>query len=86
MTVRINRNVIPGDETTDLVRTELTPEESDLREAVQMQLEILRMAEVAKNELERLQNTCKHHAFYDVAGFPYDTRYCAVCDVNLGNL
>jgi len=31
-------------------------------------------------EQSRLLEGCKHPAFYDVPGFPYDSRRCAICD------
>jgi hypothetical protein len=33
----------------------------------------------AVRKLKDLEKTCKHVVFYDVAGFPYDSRWCGSC-------
>jgi hypothetical protein len=37
-------------------------------------------------QIEATQSKCKHPTFYDVAGHPYDERYCASCDRHLGSI
>lgn len=39
---------------------------------------------VIQAERQKLMDACKHDKFYDLEGFPYDVRYCAVCGMNMG--
>lgn len=80
----IYRSTIPGDESTRPVKTELSTEERDMQlKVAALQLQISQGA-AAQLELASIRKTCKHHAFVDMEGFPYDTRYCAVCGTNMG--
>jgi len=82
----IYRSTVTGDETTQPVKTILTTEEMLLKTAVDARLFLIAQAATAELELGALRKNCKHHAFTDVAGFPYDTRYCAVCGVSMGSV
>lgn len=74
----IYRSAATGDETMQPVLTELTVEERDLHlKVLDLQLKIAE-AETAQRELNALRHNCKHRAFKDVAGFPYNVRHCAV--------
>lgn len=84
MSEQIYRSTVPGDETTQPIPTELTSEERDLHEKVsKLQLQIAQGAQ-AQLELRSIRRSCKHHAFIDIAGLPYDTRYCAACGSSMG--
>jgi len=82
----IYRSTVPGDETTQPIKTELSVEERNLHlKVADLQLQIAQGA-AAQLELETIRKNCKHYAFTDIAGFPYDTRYCAVCGASMGHV
>lgn len=37
-----------------------------------------------KEELDALEKTCKHIISVDIAGWPYDSRFCATCGMSQG--
>lgn len=48
--------------------------------AVRARIERLREdISAAQSELDSEMKACKHEVKYDVAGLPYDVRYCAIC-------
>ena len=65
-------------------------EEASLAEAEDIfdrkeHLERLRtIRDTAIRKVQDLEGACDHKFFFDIAGIPYDSRYCAVCGGSLG--
>jgi hypothetical protein len=86
MSEEVFRNEVPGNEGTNVYKSSLTDEEIVLKAKVAECLHIINKAEQAKHELVVLRDSCKHHAFYDMAGFPNDLRFCSVCSTFMGRI
>lgn len=68
--------------------TKLTRDEAEVREVMQHLREELVALEKRQKSIEQIMDdarkTCSHRAFYDEAGFCYDTRSCGICGASLG--
>jgi hypothetical protein len=50
-------------------------------------LDFLRKGVARMNEeIDKLTNECKHPTFYDIEGWPSDTRWCGSCGLFLGSI
>lgn len=66
------------------VETELTPVEHNSHNQVKALMSRINDGEIAQTKLKELRASCKHEAFYDTEGLPYDIRTCAICGAHLG--
>lgn len=63
------------------IPTKLTPTERKLKRQLSVLSAKFRLAETA---LHVTAKKCTHRVRYDVAGMPWDSRYCAICSTYLG--
>ena len=76
----MNKSYFREPETNKYVPSELTEEEKALSNQIRFLAAEQRRVE---HELKAARSSCTHSIWYDVAGFPYDSRYCGVCGAHL---
>lgn len=86
--MKVYRNKVPGNESTPVLASRLTAEERELKFKIDAQNNLVKQYEDAMYEAKaaalQLEKSCKHHAFYDEDGVPYNMRWCCVCGSYLG--
>jgi len=82
----IYRSKVLGDERTEPIKAVLPAEAEDTVAELERLREIVRQGDVAITTIRQIQADCPHHYFRDTAGFPYDSRTCAVCGAHMGML
>lgn len=86
MSKQIYRSKVLGDERTDPIPAVLPAEAEEIVQNIEHLRALVRIGDNAIEGIRKFQSECPHHYFRDTAGFPYDTRYCAVCGAYMGQL
>lgn len=86
MTTKTNRALFVEERKNDFSENrDPTSSERAESEALRVKIEAARAAvAAAEAELKTLLVTCEHKVSYDVAGIPYDARYCNACNKSQG--
>jgi hypothetical protein len=80
----IYHSKVLGDETTEPIAGPLPEREAGVAKSI---AELQALVEIGRNAeagIAAFRKSCKHQYFTDEAGFPYDTRFCAVCGAYMG--
>ena len=83
---QIYRSKELGNERTEPIKANLPAEEAAIVEQLAELRAIVKLGDDAITTIRSIQANCKHHYFRDTAGFPYDSRHCAVCGASMGQL
>lgn len=49
-------------------------------------VELTHQIETLSAQVNKLRDECPHEVCYDIAGWPYDERFCAGCDKSKGSI
>jgi hypothetical protein len=83
---QIYHSKVLGDERTEPVAGVLPEREAGVSKSIAQLQALVDIGENAKRGISEFRKSCKHQYFTDEAGFPYDTRFCAVCGAYMGQL
>lgn len=61
------------------VATQLNAEEQAIVNEIESLQKLVDLGRQASRQISELRDNCKHLAFVDENGFPYDIRVCACC-------
>lgn len=78
------RNIRPDDESSPQPVFKFTAAQKGIQAEVKKLNVQIKLLEKALAEKAALQRACEHEIFRDVAGHPYDWRFCCLCGDDMG--